>query len=328
MDGLFKLSTLSCPEFKLARKRSWIHGQDFTIRLNGKFENTSMRRFEPKLDVGPSDDPWTQQFDIFIIKRKTIYRCNKNLNQVSMDEQADPKNLSYKKFWNQYRKKLNFDFISFFVEFFSESFHILLSDNLILSGPKLEQVRTGWTYIGLGEDIPCTWKPGRSNHPILVVSLECFLDIKIFRFVNTPGTHSWSGIPGLSYPPVSWTTSIESVHINRPCFPFLVSNRQKGWWHDGFDTKMIFVLRVEFQQVAIKVFQIKNIGATRLELTLHQTPTRVITRTNPRTIKIHFNIVLFLMSCWNILVRVSRTVVVRSDDSDFEPGELLTYRRA
>ena len=120
-----------------------------------------MRRFEPKSDVGPSDDPWTQQFNNFIIKRKTIYRCDRNLNEGSTDEWVDPKNLSYKKFWNQYRKKLNFDFISFFVEFFSERFHILLSDNLILSGLKLEQVRTGWTYIGLGEDIPCPWKPGR-----------------------------------------------------------------------------------------------------------------------------------------------------------------------
>ena len=131
-----------------SRPKLWLGKTSADERFN--LRKTSMHRFEPtycKLEVGPSDDPWTQQFNNFIIKRKTIYRCNRNLNEGSMDGQVEPKNPSYKKFWNQYRKKLNFDFISFFVEFFSERFHILLSDNLILSGPNLEQgLRMGWTY--------------------------------------------------------------------------------------------------------------------------------------------------------------------------------------
>ena len=106
-----------------------------------------MRCFEPKLDVGPSGDPWTQQFNNFIIKEKIIYRCNRNLNEGSTDEQVDPKNLSYKKFWNQYRKKLNFDFISFFVEFFSERFHILFVGYSDFVRPQVGRRPPYWTDV-------------------------------------------------------------------------------------------------------------------------------------------------------------------------------------
>lgn len=49
-------------------------------------------------------------------------------------QKIDPTPYKRYKFWDW--NKLNFDFISFFVEFFPESFHILLSDNLILSQVK------------------------------------------------------------------------------------------------------------------------------------------------------------------------------------------------